>query len=64
LTPERLRRAVETVLGEPRFRESARRMSESLAFRDGPAEAARLLEELPAVAQAPRSFHFLKQRAM
>ncbi len=64
LSPERLRRAVETVLGEPRFRESARRMSKNLASRDGLAEAARLLEELPAGAQEQRSFHLLNQRAM
>jgi len=64
LSPERLRRAVRTVLEEPRFRESARRMSKILASRDGLTEAARLLEELPAGAHVERSVHLLNQRAM
>lgn len=47
-TPERLRKAVEQVLGEPRFRENARRLSDRLAAAPGPAGAARLLEALAA----------------
>jgi MGT family glycosyltransferase len=45
-TPERLRLAVNEVLGTPAFRQNAQRIAASLAACDGPAEAARLLEEL------------------
>jgi len=62
LTPKRLRRAVETVLREPRFRENARRLARSFASRDGLKEAARLLEELPA--QAGKRVEVLNRRAM
>jgi MGT family glycosyltransferase len=64
LSPERLRRAVQTVLEEPQFRESARRMSKNFASRDGLTEAARLLEKLPTDGEATRSVQLMKQRAM
>lgn len=64
LTPRRLRLAVETILGEPRFRESARRMARSFASRDGLAEAAQLLEELAETAKRETGDLLLKQRAM
>ncbi len=43
-SPSRLRRAVETVLATPSFRERARALAESFAQCGGPSEAARLLE--------------------
>jgi MGT family glycosyltransferase len=46
LTPARLRAAVERVLGEPSFRDNARRLAASLAACRGPARAAELLEGL------------------
>jgi UDP:flavonoid glycosyltransferase YjiC (YdhE family) len=45
-TPERLRRAVEHVLGEPRYRENARRIASLLSAAPGPSGAAALLEAL------------------
>jgi len=45
-TPQRLRLAVERVLGEPSFRENARRLAAGFKRYGGPAEAARLLEDL------------------
>jgi UDP:flavonoid glycosyltransferase YjiC (YdhE family) len=47
-TPERLRQAVERVLGEPSFRENARRLAAGFKRYGGPAEAAQLLEDLNA----------------
>jgi UDP:flavonoid glycosyltransferase YjiC (YdhE family) len=47
-TPARLRAAVERVLGATSFRRNARRLSEVLAARGGPARAAELLEGLAA----------------
>jgi MGT family glycosyltransferase len=46
LTPARLRGAVERVLGEPSFRENARRLAAIFAACRGPARAAELLEKL------------------
>jgi UDP:flavonoid glycosyltransferase YjiC (YdhE family) len=51
-TPRRLRQAVETVLGNPSFRENARRLQASLARHGGAAEAAELLSELAGKAAA------------
>lgn len=48
LTPERLQAAVHEVLGEPRYREEARRMAALLDAAPGPACAAELLEALAA----------------
>ncbi len=45
-TPGRLRSAVERVLGDPSFRDNARRLAASFARYEGPAAGARLLEEL------------------
>jgi UDP:flavonoid glycosyltransferase YjiC (YdhE family) len=45
-TPERLREAVERVLSDPSYREQARRLAADFKRHGGPAEAARLLEEL------------------
>jgi MGT family glycosyltransferase len=45
-TPETLRAAVEQVLGDPRFRETARRHARLLAEAPGPAGAAALVEAL------------------
>jgi MGT family glycosyltransferase len=45
-TAERLRAAVERVLGEPSFRRNAQRIAASFAHHGGPAEAAELLEQL------------------
>ena len=45
-TPERLRRAVEHVLGEPRYRENARQIASLLSAAPGPPGAAALLEAL------------------
>jgi UDP:flavonoid glycosyltransferase YjiC (YdhE family) len=45
-TPAGLRAAVDEVLGEPRYRLSARRMAERLAEAPGPARAVELLEGL------------------
>jgi len=47
-TPGRLRRAVDRVLRNPRFRQNARRLGAALAAEGGPARAAELLEELAA----------------
>jgi MGT family glycosyltransferase len=47
-TPRRLRAAVEEVLGEPGYRESACRIAERLAAAPGPPRAAELLEGLSA----------------
>lgn len=48
-TPIRLRAAVEQVLGDPRYRQNARRMAEVFARYRGPLAAAELLEELAGV---------------
>jgi UDP:flavonoid glycosyltransferase YjiC (YdhE family) len=45
-TPERLRAAVERVLGDPSFRESAGRLAATFGKYRGPDEAARRLEDL------------------
>jgi MGT family glycosyltransferase len=45
-TPQRLREAVEHVLHTPTFRRDAQRLASSFARCGGPAEAARLLEDL------------------
>ena len=45
-TPERVRAAVERVLREPSFRQSAQRLAEAFARYGGPAQAAERLEEL------------------
>jgi MGT family glycosyltransferase len=53
LTPARLREAVERVLGEPSFRDNARRLAADFRRYRGPARAAELLEglcEAPAAA--------------
>jgi MGT family glycosyltransferase len=44
-TPQRLRRAVEQVLGDPRYREAARRMGAALRERGGTEQAAVLIED-------------------
>ena len=46
LTPERLRAAVEQVLGDPSYRRNAKRLAASFAEYHGPARAAELLESL------------------
>jgi len=52
-TPERLRAAVERVLGDPSYRAAAARIAQRLAGAPGPVGAAELLEELvPASATA------------
>jgi MGT family glycosyltransferase len=51
-TPERLRAAVEQVLGDPAYRRNARRAAELLAAAPGPAGAAELIEGL--ASSAPR----------
>lgn len=51
-TPQRLRAAVDRVLGDPRYRENARRCAELLAAAPGPAGAAKLIEELAPVSRA------------
>lgn len=51
-TPQGLRKAVEQVLGDPRFRSNARRLAEQLAAAPGPEGAARSLEAL-AVSRVP-----------
>jgi MGT family glycosyltransferase len=45
-TPERLRRAVDTVLHDPRYRDNAQRIAGLLAAKPGPARAAELLTAL------------------
>ena len=45
-TPERLRTAVEQVLGDPRYRHNARRAADLLAAAPGPSGAAELIELL------------------
>ena len=62
VSPRRLRRAVEKILGEPRFRENARRFAEGFASLDGLGEAARLLETL--AAGAAQRDPALRQRAI
>jgi UDP:flavonoid glycosyltransferase YjiC (YdhE family) len=57
-TPQALRAAVDDVLGDPRYRENARRMAEKLAAAPGPSGAADEIEALvavasPAAARAP-----------
>jgi MGT family glycosyltransferase len=47
-TPHRLRAAVERVLGDPRYRENARRVGDALRRRGGPEQASMLIEELAA----------------
>jgi len=47
-TPERLRAAVDQVLGDPAYGAAARRAADLLAAAPGPAGAARLIEELAA----------------
>jgi MGT family glycosyltransferase len=47
-TPRRLRTAVERVLGDPSFRQNARRLAAAFEGYRGPDEAARLLEDLGA----------------
>ena len=64
LTARRLRRAVEKVLSEPRFRENARRFAERFATLDGLAEAARLLEGLSLRARSEKSVPVLSHQAM
>ena len=46
LTPQRLREAVERLLGDPSFRRNARRLADGFAEHDGPTRAAELLEQL------------------
>jgi MGT family glycosyltransferase len=53
LSPARLRAAVERVLGEPCFRQNARRLASSFARYRGPARAAELLEGLACGPSAP-----------
>jgi len=48
-TPERVRAAVEHVLGDPSYRARARELAARLAAAPGPARAAELLEELAPV---------------
>jgi UDP:flavonoid glycosyltransferase YjiC (YdhE family) len=48
LNASRLRRAIERILNEPGFRDSARRMQEGFRGLDGIAESARLLSGLAA----------------
>jgi MGT family glycosyltransferase len=45
-TPERLRAAVERVLGDPAFRQNARRLAASFKRYGGPVQAAELLEKM------------------
>jgi MGT family glycosyltransferase len=45
-TPERVRAAVEQVLGDPRYRRNARRAADLLAAAPGPAGAAELIERV------------------
>jgi MGT family glycosyltransferase len=52
-TPERLREAVEEVLGNPRYRRNARRAADLLAGAPGPAGAAELIEGLAAGPSRP-----------
>ncbi len=64
LNARRVRRAVEKVLAEPRFRENARRFAKELAARDGLAEAARLLEKLVLDAGTASKVPHLSRRAI
>lgn len=57
LTPMRLRRGVQTILENGRFREAARRASADFASRDGLGEAARLLEGLHESSGKSHSLH-------
>lgn len=59
-TPERLRDAVEHVLGEPAYRRNAQKMQHIMAGYDGPSQAADLLE---AVCRGERSSRAGKVRA-
>ena len=52
-TPQKLREAVRTVLNDASFQESARRLAESFSKLGGPAEGARLLDELGARVAVP-----------
>jgi UDP:flavonoid glycosyltransferase YjiC (YdhE family) len=52
-TPEQLRRAIQHVLAEPRFRDGTRTLATSLAGSDGAETAARELESLARVGQRP-----------
>ncbi len=54
LDAEKLRAAVRQVLYEPRYREAARRLADSLAAAPGPRRAAELLEQLAASGDAQR----------
>ncbi len=54
-TPERLRAAVDQVLGDPRFAAAAARAAERLGRAAGPAGAAALLEQLAPAGAAPPS---------
>ncbi len=54
LDAEKLRAAVRQVLYEPRYREAARRLADSLAAAPGPPRAAELLEQLAAAGDAER----------
>ena len=54
LTPKRLRGAVEQVLGEPSFRQNAKRLAADFRRYRGPARAAELLEGLTSGRPAPR----------
>ena len=58
-TPERLRKAVQTVLADPRYRENARRIGMELKNQGGPARAAELLERLVA-SKTDQSMSFTK----
>jgi UDP:flavonoid glycosyltransferase YjiC (YdhE family) len=49
--PERLRQAVRTVLGDPRYRQRAQALQAEIARYDAPARAASLLEQLAATRQ-------------
>jgi MGT family glycosyltransferase len=52
-TPARIRASVERVLGDPSFRENARRLGRELATHRGAAEGAELLERLAPVVAGP-----------
>jgi MGT family glycosyltransferase len=52
-TPDRLRAAVERVLGDPAYRDAAQRMARRIAAAPGPAGAAALVDELARRRRAP-----------
>jgi len=56
LTPDRLRAAVERVLGEPSFRQNAKRLAADFRRYRGPARAAELMEGLAPGAVVPREY--------